>query len=69
MDIQQTLEAIFDSPLGDGEDYGHWRTRVIKDIRRALANQVQQSCCHVIEDSITCLPCWSAGVIVRGGSD
>ena len=69
MDIQQTLEAIFDSPLHDGENYAEWRTRVIKDIRRALANQIQQSCCHVIEDSITCLPCWSAGVIVRGGSD
>lgn len=69
MDVQQTLEAIFDSPLHDGENYGEWRTRVIKDIRRALANQIQQSCGHVIEDSITCLPCWSAGVIVRGGSD
>jgi len=69
MDVQQTLEAIFDSPLHDGENYGEWRTRVIKDIRRALANQIQQSCCHVIEDSITCLPCWAASVIVRGGSD
>jgi hypothetical protein len=69
MDIQQTLEAIFDSPLHDGENYSNWRMRVIKDIRRALANQVQSSCCHAVEDNMTCLSCWSASVIVRGGSD
>jgi hypothetical protein len=69
MDLQSTLEAIFDSPLHDGENYGEWRTRVIKDIRRALANTVQGACCHAVEDNMTCLSCWSAAVIVRGGSD
>lgn len=68
-EITTTLQAIFDSPVHEGETYPQWRDRVLKDIRRALADRVQSSCCHAPDDNMVCLSCWAAAVIVRGSAE